>query len=99
MRAFDRHEAWEMKPRKLTIEEVENPKLVIEELFRYATLPELRWCLTEGTQTLVTGTYHTLKAKERQSMLYFYEHVEKLIEVTHVIFEKWKTPDREPITH
>jgi hypothetical protein len=90
MRAFDYHEAWEMKPRKLTLEEVENPEQVIEELFQYASLPELRWHLWEGTKTLVAGGFNTLKVRERHSLLYFFEQIEKLIEVTHVMYEKRK---------
>lgn len=85
MKTFDHREAWEMKPRKLSIEELEKPEMVLEELFQYATLPELRWYLWEGTKALVTGTFNTLRARDRQSLIYFYEQVERLIEVSHVL--------------
>ena len=88
MSAFDHHEAWEMKPRKLTIEETEQPERVIEEIFQYASLPELRSCLWESTKTLVTGTFHHLKSSERCNLIYFYEQMERLIEVTHLIHER-----------
>jgi hypothetical protein len=90
MKAFDHHEAWEMKPRKLTIEETENPEMFINEFFQYANLPELRWFLWEGTKTLVTGTFHTLRSRERSNLIYFYEQIEKLIEINHVLHERYK---------
>jgi hypothetical protein len=88
MRAIDHHEAWEMKPRKLTIEELENPENTIDEIFQYANLPELRWYLWEGTKTLITGTFHNLRPRERSNLIYFYEQIEKLIEINHVMYEK-----------
>lgn len=90
MRTLDQHEAWEMKPRKLTPEEVERPEMVIEELFGYATLPELRWLLWEGTKAMITGTFNTMKGKERCRLLFFFEQIERLIEVTHVMHEARK---------
>jgi hypothetical protein len=90
MRAFGNHEAWEMKPRKLTLEEIEQPEKVIDDLFQYANLPELRWYLWEGTKTLVTGTFNHLKPRDRCNLIYFYEQVEKLIEASHVLFERNK---------
>jgi len=91
MKPFDHHEAWEMKPRKLTIQEVERPESVIEDFFQFANLPELRACLWEGTKTLVTGTFNRLRPQERYNLVYFYEQIEKLIEVTHVIHERHST--------
>jgi hypothetical protein len=91
MRPFDQQEAWELKPRKLTLQEVEQPETVIEELFQYANLPELRWYLWEGTKTLVTGTFNRLKPNDRCNLVYFLEHIERLIEVAHVIHERQKT--------
>jgi hypothetical protein len=90
MRTFDQHEAWEMKPRKLTLEEVENPELVIEQLFQYASLPELRWQLWEGTKAMITGTFNAMKGRDRCKMLFFFEQIERLIEVTHVMHEARK---------
>lgn len=90
MRTFDQHEAWEMKPRKLTLGEVENPELVIEQLFQYASLPELRWQLWEGTKAMITGTFNTMKGRDRCKMLFFFEQIERLIEVTHVMHEARK---------
>jgi hypothetical protein len=84
------HEAWEMKPRKLTAEEIEDPGKVITEFFEFAHLPQVRWMMWEGMKTLITGSYPNLKARERTSLIYFYEQVEKLIEVNHVMYEARK---------
>jgi hypothetical protein len=82
------HEAWEMKPRKLTPEEIENPEKVVEDFFQYAQLPEVRWIMWEGVKTMVTGNFANLKTRERTSLIYFYEQVEKLIEGVHVMHRK-----------
>lgn len=82
------HEAWEMHPRKLTVEEIENPETVIEDFFQYAQMPQVRWIMWESVKTLVTGNFAHLKSRERSSLIYFYEQVEKLIEVVNVMYSK-----------
>jgi hypothetical protein len=82
------HEAWEMAPRKLTLEEIENPEKVIEDFFQYAQLPQVRWIMWEGIKTLVTGNFAHLKSRERASLIYFYEQMEKLVEGVHVMYGK-----------
>jgi hypothetical protein len=81
-------EVWEMKPRKLTAVEIENPERTIEEFFQYAHLPQARWYMWEALKTMVAGNYGQLKSKERLNLLYFYEQIEKLLEVVHVMHEK-----------
>lgn len=88
MSALDHQEAWEMKPRKLSVEEIEHPEKVIEAFFQYAHLPQIRWYYWEGLKTLITGTFVSLKSKERSNLIFFYEQLEKLIEIVHVIYEK-----------
>jgi hypothetical protein len=88
MSALDHHEAWEMKPRKLSIEEIEHPEKVIEEFFEFAHLPQVRWYMWESFKALVAGNYAQMKCKERSSLICFHEQMEKLVEVIHVIHEK-----------
>jgi len=90
MRGFDKQEAWELKPRKLSIEETEHPECVIQELFEYANLPQLRWQLSEAAKSLVAGDFHRLRSRDRSSLICFYEHLERLIEVAHIIHERDK---------
>lgn len=86
----DYHEAWEMNPRKLSTEEIENPGKVIEDFFKVSHLPGMRSSLWELMKTMVTGTFSNLKSRERARLIYFYEQVEKLIEAAHVLHEKNK---------
>jgi predicted AAA+ superfamily ATPase len=88
MNAMDHHEAWEMKPRKLSIEEIEQPERVIEEFFQFAHLPQVRWYMWELMKTLVTGGFPEIEARERTSLVCFYEQLEKLIEGVHVLRER-----------
>jgi hypothetical protein len=88
MKLVDYHEAWEMKPRKLTAEEIECPEKVIDDFFQFAHLPQVRLYMWEGMKTMVTGSYTELKSRERLNLIYFYEQIEKLIEVIHVMYEK-----------
>ena len=85
---YDYHEAWEMKPRKLSTEEIENPDRVIDEFFQIAHLPQVRACLWDMMKTLVTGTFTNLKARERTKMVFFYEQIERLVEIAHVVYER-----------
>lgn len=84
MNAMDHQEAWEMKPRKLSIEEVEHPERVVDEFFQFAHLPQVRWYMWEMMKTLVSGNFGELEARERIGLLCFYEQVEKLIEGVYV---------------
>jgi len=90
MNAFDHQEAWAMKPRLLSIEEIEQPEMVLEEFFQFAHLPQMRWYLRECMKTMVCGSFSQLRPNERSGMLCFYEQMEKLVEVAHVIHEKNK---------
>lgn len=91
MNAIDHHEAWEMKPRKLSIEEIEQPERVIDEFFQFAQLPQVRWYLWEEMKTLITGSFGDLDSRDRSNLIYFHEQIEKLIEVVHVIHGQIKT--------
>ncbi len=88
MRFADYHEAWEMKPRKLTIEELENPESVIEDFFQFVHLPQARWYMKEWINALVTDSFTDLKKKDKISLIFFHEQLEKLIEGIYVIHEK-----------
>lgn len=87
MCVLETHEVWEMKPRKLTAEEVDCPEKVIEEFFQFAHLPQVRSFMWEGVKTMVTGNFAQLRTRDRVNLLYFYEQMEKLIEGVHVMHE------------
>ena len=79
------HDGWDMTPRKLSLEEIEEPEKVIEAFYDYARLPQVRACLWKGFKTMVSGNYPHLKTKERYLLVHFFEQVERLVEATHII--------------
>lgn len=78
----------ELEPRKLTVEEAEDPYKVIHNLFDYGHLPQVREILWEMMKTTITGNWHQQKPAERASLLSFYEKLEKLIEAAHIIHQQ-----------
>ena len=76
----------EINVQKLSKEELEDPYLVIDELFDFAHLPEIRELLWEWLKTTVIGSFpKKLTATERSAILGLYEKIEKLIEAVQVI--------------
>lgn len=78
--------SWELKPRKLSKEEMQEPLQVIRDFFMDAHLPEIREQLWEFLKTTVTGNYcSVLNRQERSNLVHFYEKLEKLIEASHLL--------------
>ena len=74
---------------QLNEQEIANPYLVIDELFDFAHLPDVRELLWEWLKTTVTGSYHkNLSHNERYAMLTLYEKIEKLVEAVHILHER-----------
>lgn len=73
---------------KLSSEEIENPYLVIEKLFDFARLPEVREMLWESFKANITGSYpKKLSWSERNEIVCLYEYLEKLVEVSHLLLK------------
>ncbi len=73
---------------QLSKQEVDNPYLVIEELFDFAHLPDVREMLWDWLKTTVTGSFHkTLSSADRHVMIALYEKMEKLTEAAHILLE------------
>lgn len=82
---------WESYSRKLSKEEAENPQMVIDELFDYAHLPDVRDLLWLWLKTTVNGDFTKgLDHRERSSILFLYEKIEKLVEATHILHTQYK---------
>ncbi len=74
---------------KLNAAETKEPMLVIDELFDFADLPDVRELLWSWLKVTVTGTYHKeLSSSERSAIVSLYEKLEKLVEASHVMQEK-----------
>lgn len=81
---------------KLSKVELKNPELVIDELFDFADLQDVRELLWGWLKVTVTGTYHKeFSASERSAIITLYEKIEKLVEAVHVIHENQKKVSRK----
>jgi len=78
----------ELEPRKLSSEEIANPYEVINELFSYGHLPQLREALWEWLKLGVSSSNHHESQRDRANLLYLYEKMEKLIEAAHIIYQR-----------
>jgi hypothetical protein len=80
----------------LSEEEINDPYLVIDELFDFAELNDARELLWEWLKVTVTGTYHkNLGSTERAAIITMYEKMEKLLEAAHVLHEKTNTSKKK----
>jgi hypothetical protein len=70
----------------LSAAETKTPLLVVEELFDFADLDDVRALLWSWLKVTITGTYHKeLSATERSAILSLYEKLEKLVEASHLM--------------
>ena len=77
---------------KLTEDEIANPYLVIEDLFSFGHLPDLREILWLSFKAIITGNFpEYLTNKERNDIVNLYEYLERLVEAVHLINEERRT--------
>lgn len=73
-------------PSPLTQTEIADPQLVIDDLFDFAHLPDIRELMWEWLKVTVAGTYHKeLSSSERSAILSLYEQLTRLVEAAHLI--------------
>lgn len=74
---------------KLSPAEIDDPLLVMAELFDLTRLPQVRGILWDWLKATVTGSYpKTLGKNERTEIIMLYEKIEKLVEAAHVLHER-----------
>jgi HEPN domain-containing protein len=85
--AAQNYNKWDSQPRILSDEEIANPMKVVYEVFDYAHLPDLRNTLWEWLKMTVSGNFNkrSLHYKDRESLLAFYEKIQKLLEASHLL--------------
>src|SRR5258708_6990459 len=77
---------------KLSKEEINDPYLVIHDLFDFGHFPDIRQMLWDFFKATITGSYSKkLGKEERFEIVVLYEYIEKLIEAVHIINEKKKS--------
>lgn len=80
----------------LTSREKADPFLVIEELFDFAHLSDMREMLWAWLKATVIGSYpKKLTQSERADIIELYEKLEKLIEAVHLMHEKKKIKNKK----
>lgn len=79
----------EPPPCRLSGEEVQDPYLVLNQLFDFAHLPQVRAFLWDWLRLTVTGGYHRKAGfRSRSSVLIMYEFMEKLVEAAHILHQR-----------
>jgi hypothetical protein len=74
---------------QLSKKEIANPYLVIEELFDFAHLPDVREMMWDWMKTTIAGGFHkSLNSSERYAMITLYEKLYKLTEAVHILNER-----------
>jgi HEPN domain-containing protein len=78
-------------PCRLSGEEVNDPYLVLDQLFDFAHLPQVRGFLWDWLRLTVTGGYNRKAGfRSRSSVLITYEFMEKLVEAAHILHVRRK---------
>lgn len=74
---------WTVKPFKLTIEEIDNPQIVLDDFFSWYSLLEVRKTLRD---ILINAL--TVEDAPASNYLFFWEQLERLTEAASVISER-----------
>lgn len=69
--------------------EVANPEIVIDEFFRFSTLPESRKLLWDWLRVMVDEDFEQLEDCEQNKLLKFFENLEKLVEAAYILKTKY----------
>jgi HEPN domain-containing protein len=81
----------EPRPCRLSGEELNDPYLVLDQLFDFAHLPQVRGFLWDWLRLTVTGGYNRKAGfRARSSVLIMYEFMEKLVEAAHILYVRRK---------
>lgn len=89
-----KYPVWTEKPFKLTIEEIENPQIVLDDFFSWYSLLEVRKTLRD---ILINAL--TVEDAPASNYLFFWEQLERLIEAASVIHEHNQPKENMTETH
>lgn len=89
MRSVNKHPEWHNQPLRLSEEERENPRLVIEHFFESYHLQEVREILWNWMVEIVSSSRSIAQeGRQRNDHIYFYEKIEQLVEATFLINQR-----------
>lgn len=81
------YDSFDLTPRYLSDEERKNPYSVIDKLFDFAHLPQIREMLWDWFKVTVTGEFSARSWDSKADLVYFFEKVQLLIEAVYLIHE------------
>jgi hypothetical protein len=92
MRSLNKHPDWHNQPLRLSEEERQNPRLVIENFFESYHLQEVREMLWSWMVEIVSSSRSIAQdAKQRNDHIYFYEKIETLVEAAFLMNQRSDT--------
>lgn len=81
---------------KLTPTQRQNPQMVLKEVFDYANLPEQKEMLWQWFTAAITSG-NAKRKMERESLVFCYEQMEKLLEAAFFMHEQAKNQSTLPL--
>ncbi|HEY8895202.1 MAG TPA: hypothetical protein VIM79_10330 [Niastella sp.] len=89
MRSVNNHPDWHNKPLRLSAEELQNPRLAIENFFECYHLQEVRQMLWNWMVEIVSSSRSiSQEGQQRNDHIYFYEKMEALVEATFLLNQR-----------
>ena len=89
MRSLNNHPEWHNQPLRLSEDELNNPKLTIENFFECYRLQEVRQILWNWMVEVVSSSRSISQdGQQRNDHIYFYEKMELLIEAAFLINQR-----------
>jgi hypothetical protein len=89
MRSVNKHPEWHHQPLRLSEEEREDPRLVIEQFFECYHLQEVREILWNWMVEIVSSSRSIAQeGRQRNDHIYFYEKIETLVEAAFMINQR-----------
>jgi hypothetical protein len=89
MRTCNHHPQWYNQPLRLTEEERQNPKMVVEDFFECYHLNDVREILWKWTVAIVSSPGNiSSEPLERSNHIYFYEKMEALVEASFLLLNQ-----------
>lgn len=89
MRSLNNHPEWHNQPLRLSEDELNNPKLTIENFFECYRLQEVRQILWTWMVEVVSSSRSISQdGQQRNDHIYFYEKMELLIEAAFLINQR-----------
>ena len=89
MRTLNKHPDWYNQPLRLSEEERENPRLIIENFFESYHLQEVREILWNWMVEIVSSSRSIAQeGKQRNDHIYFYEKIETLVEAVYLMNQR-----------